>query len=299
MQGRAAFKVVVDTSGGHASMPPTDASHTPAVMARMILAMQKTQPPLFMQSPMTDLLQSAAPHAPFWLRGFLANAGVWCVSVPLAADLSSFFLACALPPFPPLPQPLNSCCDSSDVAVMLLQAVLHTVQVICRPIGQVLKHVWASFGPTANALVRSTAVPTIVNMGVAQNVIPARAEAFVDMRLLQGQGGDVPLQYMQARATEAAMPGARVSVELMQDSGGGIPDLEPSEVSNVWRCRPVQRLSIGISDVCARSCGVCWHEEKTCRTFMGSCCRTGHARSRRMVGSAGASNSIRFGSSGL
>jgi carboxypeptidase PM20D1 len=175
MQGRAAFKVIVDTNGGHASMPPTDGSHTPHVMARVIAAMGKTPPPLFMQPPMTDMMRAAAPYAPFLLRGLLANADVW-------------------------------------------------------PIGQVLKHVWASMGPAANALVRSTAAPTMVNMGVAHNVIPAHAEAIVDMRLLQGQAGEVPRRYMQARAAEAAVRGARVTIESMEDSGGGIPDMQPSEV---------------------------------------------------------------------
>jgi carboxypeptidase PM20D1 len=42
-------------------------------------------------------------------------------------------------------------------------------------------------GVTSNALVRTTTVPTIINAGIMDNVIPAKAEAVVNFRILPGE----------------------------------------------------------------------------------------------------------------
>lgn len=51
-------------------------------------------------------------------------------------------------------------------------------------------------GPAKNALVRTTAVPTFVSMGVASNVVPTHSDVTLDMRTLPGDEGNAPLQHL-------------------------------------------------------------------------------------------------------
>ena len=40
---------------------------------------------------------------------------------------------------------------------------------------------------SGNALVRTTTAPTIINAGIKDNIIPAKAEAVVNFRILPGE----------------------------------------------------------------------------------------------------------------
>lgn len=80
VQGRAPFKINIATAGGHASMPPIDASHAGRVVGDVLRAIDTTQPPLALRSPVTDLFKSVAPHAPFVLRGLLWFCDTWCAA---------------------------------------------------------------------------------------------------------------------------------------------------------------------------------------------------------------------------
>lgn len=52
-------------------------------------------------------------------------------------------------------------------------------------------------GATKNALVRTTAVPTLVSTaGSATNVVPAHSAVTIDMRTLPGDDGHAPLQHL-------------------------------------------------------------------------------------------------------
>ena len=59
--------------------------------------------------------------------------------------------------------------------------------VACRHLTYLLAERFAALGPSKNALVRSTAVPTFVSMGVASNVVPAHTDVTFDMRTLPGK----------------------------------------------------------------------------------------------------------------
>ncbi len=51
---------------------------------------------------------------------------------------------------------------------------------------------------TSNALVRTTTVPTIFNAGIKDNVIPAKAEAVVNFRILPGETSDDVMEHLKA-----------------------------------------------------------------------------------------------------
>lgn len=84
VQGNAAFKIEVNTPGGHSSMPPLDGAHTARVMADIIREIDTVPPPLHMQAPMTDCLQAVAPFVGPLLRSVLARADQWCAPAPLS-----------------------------------------------------------------------------------------------------------------------------------------------------------------------------------------------------------------------
>ena len=50
---------------------------------------------------------------------------------------------------------------------------------------------------TSNALVRTTTVPTIFNAGIKDNVIPAKAEAVVNFRILPGETSDDVMEHLK------------------------------------------------------------------------------------------------------
>jgi carboxypeptidase PM20D1 len=65
--------------------------------------------------------------------------------------------------------------------------------------------------PTTDAMLRTTMAPTIFNAGNKDNVLPARAEAIVNFRLLPGDSGEALLARVRAivgdRVTVTARPG--------------------------------------------------------------------------------------------
>ena len=79
VQGRNAFRINIETAGGHAAMPPIDASHAGRIAGEVLRAIDITQPPLALRAPVTHLFQAIAPHGPFLLRGLLSLADTWYV----------------------------------------------------------------------------------------------------------------------------------------------------------------------------------------------------------------------------
>lgn len=73
----------------------------------------------------------------------------------------------------------------------------------CRPFNKLLPPIFAALGPSNNALMRTTVVPTMVHAGVALNVVPMHSEISVDMRNLPGDEHGAPRRFM-LRALRAA-----------------------------------------------------------------------------------------------
>ena len=68
--------------------------------------------------------------------------------------------------------------------------------VLRRPANQILPRLFSRLGRANNALVRTTVVPTLAEMGVALNVVPMHASITVDMRNLPGDVGPEPRRFM-------------------------------------------------------------------------------------------------------
>lgn len=68
--------------------------------------------------------------------------------------------------------------------------------------------------PASNAMIRDTMALTILEAGIAANVVPARAVATIDMRLLPGSDLDEVLARI-----ETTLDDPRVRVEVRQDTG--------------------------------------------------------------------------------
>jgi hypothetical protein len=62
-------------------MPPTDASHSGIVVAKLLSSLEYHQPPVMLRSPVSDMLKALAPYAPPLLKGPLAFCDVWCASL--------------------------------------------------------------------------------------------------------------------------------------------------------------------------------------------------------------------------
>jgi carboxypeptidase PM20D1 len=75
---------------------------------------------------------------------------------------------------------------------------------------------------TSNALVRTTTAPTILNAGVKDNVIPAKAEAVVNFRILPGETSADVMAHLKTVISDE-----RVKVSMIEGFS------EPSPVSPV------------------------------------------------------------------
>lgn len=73
---------------------------------------------------------------------------------------------------------------------------------------------WAlSRNPTTNAAIRTTTAPTVIDGGVKDNVIPARARALVNFRILPSQGIETVMNHVRS-----VLDGLPVKVRMQQHS---------------------------------------------------------------------------------
>ena len=91
---------------------------------------------------------------------------------------------------------------------------------MCSRYSWLLARIFAKLGPSKNALVRSTAVPTFVQMGVASNVVPAHTDITVDMRTLPGSTA--------ASTMEDIVKMMAAALYAPEESEPGVPSLTPN-----------------------------------------------------------------------
>ena len=85
----------------------------------------------------------------------------------------------------------------------------------------------ASGGPLADysvqALLRDTISPTMLESGIKANVIPAKAEATLDCRLLPGTNTDAFVEHLRTLIDDP-----RITIEFLQKPDGG-GEISPTE----------------------------------------------------------------------
>jgi carboxypeptidase PM20D1 len=78
--------------------------------------------------------------------------------------------------------------------------------------------------PSGNALVRTTGTPTIFHSGIKDNVVPTRAEATINFRILPGETSSEVLDYMSKVISDD-----RVKIEIIKDKFYEPAPVSPSD----------------------------------------------------------------------
>jgi carboxypeptidase PM20D1 len=125
-KGYASFELVVETAGGHSSMPPRETAI--GILAAALARLTAEPLPAHRDGPAFAMLDALAPAAPFTMRIVLANR--WLFGSLLERRLAT--------------------------------------------------------SPATDAMLRTTLAPTIVEGGSKENVLPHRARAVVNLRILPG-----------------------------------------------------------------------------------------------------------------
>src|SRR4029450_6918793 len=77
-------------------------------------------------------------------------------------------------------------------------------------------------GPETNAMLRTTTAFTMLTAGNADNVLPGRADATLNFRLLPGDSSDDVLAYVRQHAA-AVLPAGRFTVEKLTPGSEASP----------------------------------------------------------------------------
>ena len=83
--------------------------------------------------------------------------------------------------------------------------------------------------PSMNALIRTTLAPTVARGGVAANVLPARAETLVNLRLLPGETSALALERVRSVVAD---PGVRCELSDALSEPSAVSSTTSDELSN-------------------------------------------------------------------